>query len=612
MRFWNQTKPAQPKRPFRTMPLPPYSPNPEDHMITRVKKDAVPYKVPKEWIKQRKYEVKKKDIVEVSVLAEDEELHALCQHTMYRGAGDRNDWMHWVWAMKGAGVKDDDIHSLSYDAKPDSYKFDDCQNLIRDFQQEKTSMGRHTLELWAQQNGYDVERQIEVKAEVQPVQREEHMTWLDLQNKYQDALFGSIVEACYAIRGDVSKVVSMIQGAKTLFRIYSNDENQFKLTSKDKFPSLILNIGTSEKFRTIRLEKLMEEKPLHFPRYNKIVFKPNDHKLRKHELNTYPGFKAQEVSEVNMDLVQPFLTHIEKCWAAGNKDHYKWIMSWLAQIVQTPWKPTDVAIVLQSGQGTGKTLPCNFLINHVFGRNLSLSTTGLSSLTQRFNDCVRGKLFINANELSICDSDGFNNAFDKMKSYITDRVIQIEPKYEEPLTIDNMANFIFTTNHSHTIKLEADDRRYACFEVSDCYKNDEDYFEKLIETFTDEGGCHVYQYLKDYPKQKMVNVRKIPKTKLKEDMIHHSKHSVVRFMDTVMNGEIIDEFLFDVNQDERKVSNKKLYEHYKIWCDEFGEKRYANNKFGSMIPKHMIVDRGNDRVCGVKQRWLQLMKPECE
>ena len=76
-----------------------------------------------------------------------------------------------------------------------------------------------------------------------------------------------------------------------------------------------------------------------------------------------------------------------------------------------------------------------------------------------------------------------------MKSLITDRRVDVEQKGLEHIEIENFTNFIFTTNHSNAIPLEADDRRYACFEVSDRYKQNNDYFGNFMDTLdNDEAG----------------------------------------------------------------------------------------------------------------------------
>ena len=221
-----------------------------------------------------------------------------------------------------------------------------------------------------------------------------------------------------------------------------------------------------------------------------------------------------------MGIVDVFTNHIKQVWYNDNEEYYKYIMSWLAQVIQTPEKKTEVVILLQGGHGSGKTLPCDILLSRVFGDSIGLSASGLGSLTQRFNGCTMGKLFANVNELSVVDGDNFNASFDKMKSLITDRHLQIEKKGLEHMKIDNFINFIMTRNHKYTVKIERDDRRYDCFEVSEKFKQDTGYFADYMDTLdNDNAGNHIFTFFKRYPKDEMVNLRKIPMTEMKQDML---------------------------------------------------------------------------------------------
>jgi hypothetical protein len=71
-----------------------------------------------------------------------------------------------------------------------------------------------------------------------------------------------------------------------------------------------------------------------------------------------------------------------------------------------------------------------------------------------------------------------------LKSLISDRKCNVESKYLNLWTIDNVSYFIFVSNNSLPIKIEKDDRKYVVFKCSDIYKNNFEYFYKLNNTFT--------------------------------------------------------------------------------------------------------------------------------
>jgi hypothetical protein len=283
-------------------------------------------------------------------------------------------------------------------------------------------------------------------------------------------------------------------------------------------------------------------------------------------------------------------------------------MSWIAQVIKHPEKKTDVAILLQGGQGSGKTLPCDILLERVFGRNIAMSSSGLGSLTQRFNGNTMSKVFCKVDELSVVDGDSFNACFDKMKSLITDRHLQVEKKGMEHIMIDNHINFIMTTNHRHTVKIEGDDRRYACFEVSDEHKQDTKYFADFMDVLdNDEAGDHIYSYFKNYPDDEMVNLRKIPMTEIKKEMLDLSKSSVQRFVEC-MNDELDEACLYDwVGKDgEKAISCLNFYEHYKGWCSSNGEKAWSSKAVGTELKnKKLYKENDKNRYNNQQKRYYQ-------
>lgn len=612
MRFLNQNKVGQ-LRPFR--PSAQSSTDMYDHMITFINADShTPIKIPKSFIKPKPNLRLFQENVEVCEdINDDEELRLLCVNTKYLGdkseaSYDRQNWVKWIYAMISAGVSYDDIHTFSYEADTESYTQKAVDDLIKGFSPERTTMGRHTLKYLAKLNGFDVDREVDKVPTPLPVRREDHMLFIDLTKKWHGRTFTNDIPTEFL--NDINHTVQYIQAGQCLFSMYTRHDEQFDLTKKIPKLSFSIRIGEGEKAKLIQwtLQKYMIEYPLKFPLYNHVVFKPNVNDVRRGELNTWTGFKAHLLSDISnpedVEIINTFTKHVREVWANESTEVFGWLMSWIAQIIQTPHKPTDVAIMLQGGQGIGKTILCDILINKVFGRNLSLSACGLSSLTSRFNGSIRGKLFTKVDEISLVDSSEFTSAFDKMKTLITDRMIQIEHKGLEHMQIDNLNNFIFTTNHIHTLKLETDDRRYACFECSDRYKNNYDYFEHLDELLNnDHAGDVLFTYFKQY--SNLLNLKRIPKTALKEEITNLSKLSALKFMDEIDQIDSLQLYDYITVDGVRSITVVNLHTQYSIWCTENKEKCYGKSQFMSMI-KPFITNKGRNRVNGVATLWVQL------
>ena len=353
--------------------------------------------------------------------------------------------------------------------------------------------------------------------------------------------------------------------------------------------------------------------------YNKIVFKPEDHDLQPRELNTWGGFQAKTVTDIDPGKFEKLLHHIKFAWANGEEDQFNYLLTWLAITVKKPWLGTRVALLIQGSQGSGKTMICSFLMKYLYGYNQSCITTGIEPLTQRFNSILRSKLFINANELCTT-SENFSSTFDKMKTLITEDKITIEVKGVEPFQIDNYANFILTTNHKFTVKLEADDRRYAVFACSDRYAQNEVYFNELAGSLDQECADHFLTYLKDYPDESLVNLRSIPMTQMKKQMMASSVPVPLKYL-AILKQERDDEaqdaadagILPPINDQALTdlaciptyfATPTTLYQMYKSWCSQSNEKLWTLTAFGTLVKDHM--EHGSRKFNGKTYRYYDL------
>ena len=141
----------------------------------------------------------------------------------------------------------------------------------------------------------------------------------------------------------------------------------------------------------------------------------------------------------------------------------------------------------------------------------------------------------------------------KLKAYISDPVVQIEPKGIDPYQINNISNYILFTNHRDAIIIEESDRRYAVFEMSPIHINDTAYFANLAETcFKQDVANAFYTYLLDF---QAVNIRAIPDTDLRREMMTLSKSTPLKFLDAIREEQLF--------QDEiHEVFATELYQKY--------------------------------------------------
>eukprot|EP01043_Picozoa_sp_COSAG02_P045806 COSAG02_NODE_4225_length_5612_cov_4.025213_3_plen_191_part_00 len=103
----------------------------------------------------------------------------------------------------------------------------------------------------------------------------------------------------------------------------------------------------------------------------------HDMRLQYHEVDFFPSLDTKQlprrfVDGTDMNLfrgyairrekagqgdVQPLLDHIKNIWCCGDEASYEYVLNWMAQILQTPWKRTRVVLVLISKEGSTCSSP---------------------------------------------------------------------------------------------------------------------------------------------------------------------------------------------------------------------------------------------------------------
>jgi phage/plasmid-associated DNA primase len=158
-----------------------------------------------------------------------------------------------------------------------------------------------------------------------------------------------------------------------------------------------------------------------------------------------------------------------------NNNLFNYIISWISYIIQKPGKKTETELILIGEQGTGKNKFFTDVISKLFGRYAIQNENNINNIIGRFNSNIENKILVICKELQSIDNNKLSN-FDGLKSLITDEKMNVESKYLNIRTIDNVSNFIFVSNNSIPIKIANSDRRYGVFKCSDVYKNNFEHF----------------------------------------------------------------------------------------------------------------------------------------
>lgn len=202
----------------------------------------------------------------------------------------------------------------------------------------------------------------------------------------------------------------------------------------------------------------------------------------------YNLFKGYPISPVAGD-VKPFLNHVREVICAGNEDVFKYLIEYLAHMLQKPDEKPSVAIVLKSVEGTGKGAFVQPL-TQMHGQ-YAVQTNGADLITGRFNSVVANKVLIFADEVSLTDA----RCADKLKALISESSLLIERKGIDPVAVSSFSRFIFASNMDTVLKAGSRERRYLVLEPSPIYAQDKAYFDRYFSWLNKNGAAHLMHYL---------------------------------------------------------------------------------------------------------------------
>jgi len=257
--------------------------------------------------------------------------------------------------------------------------------------------------------------------------------------------------------------------------------------------------------------------------------------------NIWQGYaiNKEEAQVYDEDDAQPMLDHIFNIWCQNRQDHYDYVMSWFAHILQFPYIKIGTLLALQSEQGAGKGIVFE-QIGAIMGSAHFCATASMNNILGDFNGGLEGKVLIDLDEAFW---GGEVKLMGKMKNLITEKKQNVNKKNKEAYEIENTSAFSITTNNTLFAGVEKGDRRHCCLRLDDRYAGIETDESKVYV----EGvrGCpsgkdvpeHIYGALAKVLYNRDLSgfrPRKIPRTDLLQDQIERGWNSVVRWWKDVL------------------------------------------------------------------------------
>jgi hypothetical protein len=213
----------------------------------------------------------------------------------------------------------------------------------------------------------------------------------------------------------------------------------------------------------------------------------------------------------------PFLEFIS--YMFPNEEEAKEVMRWCATLIARPAVRMEYGLLLVSeAQGIGKTtLGSDILAKLVGDHNVSYPSEK-TIVSSDFTDWIANKRLVVVNEIY---SGHSWKAYQTLKSFITDKSVNVNIKYQRPYTIDNWGHIIAMSNSMRALRMEQDDRRWFYPEITETRWPVEKFRD--FHMWLQSGGlsiiCHWADNFGDFVK----GAERAPMTERKKEMIRGSR-----------------------------------------------------------------------------------------
>lgn len=234
--------------------------------------------------------------------------------------------------------------------------------------------------------------------------------------------------------------------------------------------------------------------------------------------NIWTGWGVEpDDDDVEDEELAKFHFVIDHVFGGAEPGTKEWFLQWLAYPLQYPGTKLFTAVIIHGqGQGTGKTL-LGDTMKRIYGANYTM--IGNRELKSSFNGWAARKQFILGDEITGSDRREFS---EELKRMITSQVIRVNEKNIPEYELNDVANYLFTSNHANAFSISDKDRRYFIHEVTSSPLN-EDFFMPYYMWLDTGGAAAIFRYLLDLDVSEFNPKKPAPMTAAKRQMIEFSR-----------------------------------------------------------------------------------------
>ena len=323
--------------------------------------------------------------------------------------------------------------------------------------------------------------------------------------------------------------------------MYMPEQAKFKQFKKEEIKDYILNKkfdikydvlvkGVAEKKKFSAFEYLMEQTKNYLP--TQVLSKPYTFTENgQRYINLYLGTRREykpykEHSQESKIGVEKILKFIDDVWASNVKKAFEYLLSWFAR--QVTGHKNKTILYVKSIQGSGKSSVSEILCALNRG---TFYTTDNPNIIDGWNEQLQGKTLLVLEEMPVASANQWKALSNSLKQKATCDKFEIRERFKNTITTNNILNFIVISNHE-SIRLESEDRRNFCPDISNKYVGNHEFFNELYSYITNENVLNaLYAFFVEWEQaHKDFNEMIIPITNTKKDNINEHLHTFYKFI----------------------------------------------------------------------------------
>jgi Family of unknown function (DUF5906) len=307
--------------------------------------------------------------------------------------------------------------------------------------------------------------------------------------------------------------------------------------------------------------------------YSKVTFDPRD--TDPSHYNLWRDFSVKPDASKSCEKI---LAHIRDVICGRNEEYFRWVIGWLAHIVQRPWEKPGVSLVLRGPEGAGKGFFANCIGRLCPSHYLVISQS--SQLTGRFNAHLQRALLVFVDEAFWAGDKSGEGA---LKHLVTDPELLIEGKHKDAFMVRNISRLIIASNEQWVVPAGTQARRWLVLDVADTHANDRKYFAAIDEELRN-GGLEGLMHVLTTFDLRSVDVHTAPKTAaLLEQKEESFAPHVQWWNETLERGTLRyagAETVRGFDQNEitetsgwpTEIQKDQLWQSYRLWMQEHNVK----------------------------------------